>query len=54
MPFLYTQAFAALASPPLQVPAVPQLINTWIEGITSRIVPLVAILIRSAIEDIEP
>jgi hypothetical protein len=36
MPFLYTYALAAFESPPLHVPAWPQLISAWMEGMTSR------------------
>ena len=39
MEFLYTHALAMLESPPLQVPAVPQLISACTEGITSLWVP---------------
>ncbi len=51
MPFLYTHLLAALESPPWQVPASPQLIKTWMAGMMSRWVPLVAILILSAMEE---
>jgi hypothetical protein len=37
-----------LLSPPLHEPAVPQLIITCMAGMTSRCVPLVMILMRSA------
>jgi hypothetical protein len=39
MVFLYTYALAALESPPLHDPALPQLINACTEGMTSRWVP---------------
>lgn len=52
MPALsYTHLLAALESPPLQVPASPQLMRAWTEGMISLSLPLDWILIRSAREE---
>ena len=51
IPFLNIQALAALASPPLHEPALPQLINACTEGITSFTLPFVPMRMRSAIDE---
>ena len=51
MPLSCTHLLAVLELPPLHVPALPQLMRAWMDGMTSLCLPSVAILMRSAMDD---